>query len=617
MLQCEPLPDFRAHCESLLPNMPESSLPESLDDRIRGVLREIRVPDLPYPVGRADPGNHRDWQPMLQDSWRAQSDQRVSALIAGLEGPWRVPQVNAAYLADRIMDVFLRSSGLHPLLVTRLARLRYPLAWRLVEEEDFRFISLLVRWLDSFDDWRGWSDSGGRSSRALLDQLDRLVDVIDEGFRSGDTEAFESFCLAWHAEAERRQGHSTRLHQRLLETEFGAARQRRADQVSRALVGRALTGRKLPAATLRFVVDQWLPLLRQVAWQEETTTDTWRHATRLLEWMVWAGDPELSGQNLERLYQVGEQLSDRITEVWQRVWEDVPPATPLSELEAVLVERLRGGNPAVEMAEPWVRRLAFDPRWLDLADAPAEEVSRYQGQWFVQGSGDTEQRRFFLAFLEDTGDVLWSNGYGVRLGTMSWPAFTEALGSGAMRPLPPLSRFGDVLADTVLALDRVLESQRRQRREAARLAREKAEQLRIEKEAEEQRRREEEAARLAEAREQARLAREQEQQEEAERLEVERRIAREQALAQVDGLKMGGWIALAEGEGERRLKLAVRINASRKLVFVDRLGLNRTELSVDTLTERLLSGNARILGSTAEFDETLSRVVGRIRVGRR
>ena len=64
------------------------------------------------------------------------------------------------------------------------------------------------------------------------------------------------------------------------------------------------------------------------------------------------------------------------------------------------------------------------------------------------------------------------------------------------------------------------------------------------------------------------------------------------------------------------MKLAVRINARRKLVFVDRLGLNRTELTVDGLVDHLLAGTARILGASAEFDETLSRVVGRIRVGR-
>jgi hypothetical protein len=65
-----------------------------------------------------------------------------------------------------------------------------------------------------------------------------------------------------------------------------------------------------------------------------------------------------------------------------------------------------------------------------------------------------------------------------------------------------------------------------------------------------------------------------------------------------------------------RLKLAVRINASRKLVFVDRLGLNRREFLEDALVEGIVEGRIRVLGTSAEFDDTLSRVVGRIRVGR-
>jgi len=60
----------------------------------------------------------------------------------------------------------------------------------------------------------------------------------------------------------------------------------------------------------------------------------------------------------------------------------------------------------------------------------------------------------------------------------------------------------------------------------------------------------------------------------------------------------------------------VRINASRKLVFVDRLGLNRREFLEEALVEGIVEGRIRVLGTAAEFDDTLSRVVGRIRVGR-
>ena len=93
----------------------------------------------------------------------------------------------------------------------------------------------------------------------------------------------------------------------------------------------------------------------------------------------------------------------------------------------------------------------------------------------------------------------------------------------------------------------------------------------------------------------------------------------ELAQKQVGKIGLGGWILvepeLPESAGVR-LKLAVRTNASRKLIFVDRLGLNRREFLEDELVLGIVEERIRVLGGAAEFDDTLSRVVGRIRVGR-
>ncbi|WP_228743186.1 hypothetical protein [Marinobacter sp. F4218] len=77
-------------------------------------------------------------------------------------------QINAAYVADRIMDVFLKTSGLHPELSRRLARLGLFLAWRMNLEGAKAFSSNLVEWLDSLQEWRGWSDSEAGSRKCFL-----------------------------------------------------------------------------------------------------------------------------------------------------------------------------------------------------------------------------------------------------------------------------------------------------------------------------------------------------------------------------------------------------------------------------------------------------------------
>ena len=207
----------------------------------------------------------------------------------------------------------------------------------------------------------------------------------------------------------------------------------------------------------------------------------------------------------------------------------------------------------------------------------------------------------------------------MKLGLQTWSEFQTALDNKQIRPLPKLTPFGAVLAETVELLARVCEKQRRQREQAAEAARLRAEELRREKEAADERRRAEEAEREAELERQRQAAEEQriaDENAEQERLRKERTLLAEK---QVDGIKLGGWIVVEPDESSEepvRLKLAVRINASRKLVFVDRLGLNRREFLEEALVEGIVEGRIRVLGTSAEFDDTLSRVVGRIRVGR-
>lgn len=588
---------------------------ENIDD----VLAGIRVPDLPYPAGKLAPESISDWQQLLLSCWTEQRDERVTHVLRSVHLNWSVRQINAAYVADRIMDVFLKTSGLHTALACRIARLRFYLAWRMNLDGHRAFSDILLEWLDSLQEWRGWSDSGGRSSKALLDQLDALVIAVSAAFKSGTTEPVESFCLQWQGDSTRRNAQTGKLRERLLATEQGAARQRRADQTSRALIGRALQGRKLPQPVLHFIFDQWQGLLKQAVWDDGVSGETCRHGSKLLEWLVWVGDPSLSDKDRDRLYHVGEQLDDRLVDVWSRVFDR--PLTPnaLAGIGTVLVSRLRGETPELVDAFSKTERFPWHSGWLTFEPIPPADFQPFEGRWFVEGEGAAEQRRYFFALLEDTTEILWTNGAGVKLGLQSWQEFCQAQRAGSIRPLPAQTPFGEVLEHTVTVLAGAWETQRKQREKAAEEAKARAEALRKEKEAAELLRQKQEAERQAERERQRqeienqRLADEQAEQE---RLYHEKT---QQAQSQVDEIGLGGWIVVkaqpSDTEGAR-LKLAVRTNTSRKLIFVDRLGLNRKEYLEDELVLGIVEDRIRILGGTAEFDDTLSRVVGRIRVGR-
>ncbi|OZB17253.1 MAG: hypothetical protein B7X58_04410 [Marinobacter sp. 34-60-7] len=586
---------------------------------IGAILTGIRVPEMPYPASRSDSDPTPDWRPLLFSCWTEQRDERVTDVLRSVDIEWTVRQVNAAYLADRIMDVYLKTSGLHATLVSRVARLRFWLAWQLEANGAEALSPTVLSWLDALMEWRGWSDTGGRSSRALLEQLESLVIAVSGSFDMGLATPFESYCEDWVADAGKREDQVSRLRDRLLETEQGAARQRLADQLARALIGRALTGRDLPVAIANFLKDAWYRVLKQSIWAQGVDSELYRHANKLLEWLVWIGDPALSDKDRNRLYHVGEQMGDRMADVWVRAFDQPLPEARMQSLQAEFVARIRGDAIDLSPALPPGDRFVCDVSWLDLADAAPPSVVDQQHHWFVEGEGKTEQRRYFFALLDATQEVLWTNGAGVKLGLEPWRSVQQKQEAGELRPLPDPTPFGKVLSDTVDILARVCQKQGQERERAAEDARRRAEALRQERAAAEQQKREVEAEKAAEsARQQAEQERQRAEDEKAEqaRLQAEREAI---ALKQVESIPLGGWIqrkSVAEGAEAQRLKLAVKITASRKFVFVDRLGLNRTEFLADELVSEVAAGRIRVLGSAAEFDDTLSRVVGRIRVGR-
>ena len=596
----------------------DSSSRKLVSKKINQILTGIRVPALPYPAGKIPPEAEPEWRSLLLSCWAEQRDERVTQVLSSVDIAWSVRQVNAAYFSDRLMDLFLKTSGLHPTLIARIARLRFWLAWRLDVAGARAFSGSLLDWLDRLQDWRGWSDTGGRSSRTLLDQLDTLKQEVTRSFEQSCPDPAEDFCLHWLADADKRMAQASRLRERLLETEQGASRQRYADQVARALIGRALEGRQLPPAISRFILEDWYTVLKQSVWLEGTSGERYRHASKLLEWLVWAGDPELSKNDRSRLYHVGEQFEDRLSNVWSRVFSSPAPAAAIARVQSEIVARVRGDEPVLQKALPETGRFVWDANWLSMSPPAGTEIESFAQQWYVEGEGANEQRRFFFALLEHTNEILWTNGVGAKLGLQEWPGFLAGLDSGALRPLPAPTPFGQVLNETVSILAHVCAKQQKQRQQAADQASARAETLLQAKREAQRQQQEQETARQAEI-EQQRAEAEQQRQadEQAERL-WQRQQQEIEAGKQVDAIALGGWIAVV-GDTEQvtsRLKLAVKIAASSKFVFVDRLGLNRTEFRHDELVNGIVENRIRVLGKSAEFDDALSRVVGRIRVGR-
>lgn len=582
---------------------------------IESIISELRVPDLPYPVGQSTPEDPQVWHQTLSEAWNAGSDERVVTHLQRVDAVWSMRQVNAAYLADRVMNVFLRRSGLHPYLIHRVARMRFWLALDLEANADQAVAEArpLRQWLDSLQALRGWSRTGGRSDRPVENHLEAMEQAVGEALTSGDEHPIEVCVNDWTDQTQRQADQAERVASRLWQTEVGAAGQRAAEQAVRAALARTLRGRHLPSGLKTFIEDDWRAMMRCAAMDHGLDSESWRHAWRLLEWLVWVGDEQLCGQDRNRLYHVGEQLSDKLVQLVTIVEGREPDPRRFQLVETLLAQRLRG-EPVDQEA---VNSPETDPRWLEKPDpAQSHEARAWVGSWYLYEEDGQQIRQFLTGFLEETGEVLWTNARGAKLGIESFRCVRARYEAGELTQLPQAYPFAAVLNDTLNSLQRVLESQRKQREEARDKARREAEALRrAQEEAQENERRREQER-------EERQAREREQAEQAALDEAEAQRISEQAelwekvMAEVDRLEAGSWIQLGGDDEAVRLKLALRIRASGKLVFVDRHGLNRQEVFREDLAARVRDGEAQLLSEGAEFADTLSRVVGRLRVGR-
>ena len=591
------------------------------DRQTEQVLCGVRVPNLPYPVNDECEAPVHAWRELLAFHWQQQSLQRVSDLPGKADIRFSARQINAGYLADRVMDVFLTHSGLHEELVQRVARLRFYLAWQLDEKGAGAFNEDFLAALNGLQYWRGWNPGAGRSARLLSEQLEELLVAVTTAFTQQQSTPADAFFQRWSQLTEHQEAQFVVLRERLLRTELGAARQRFADQTARALVSRALQNRRLPAAFKEFIVNDWLVLLTQALRDGGLDSDDFRHGRKLLEWLIWLGDPALSDGQHDRLYQVGEQMTDRLLQVWQKIMDLALSANTLYGIQLAMMERMREGQACeLQSTDDSIKVLAADSRWLALQTPAQEAVNAACGRWYVSGAGASEQRRYFFALLPHTAEILWTNGAGVKLGFQDFGDFSRQCEQNKLRPLHDGKPFEHVLQTTLNLLATAAEHQQRERATAAAAAKARAETLRLQQQQHEQQRLQQLAAHRAEA---ERLRREAQEERVAEaRANQEQAWQARLRLAekQVFDLNPGHWIVIVDSAvgkpGIDRMKLAMRLSSRQKLVFVDRLGLNRLEFQEQEMARHIAAEKIRVVENGLDFDDTLSDVVGRIRGGR-
>jgi hypothetical protein len=102
------------------------------------------------------------------------------------------------------------------------------------------------------------------------------------------------------------------------------------------------------------------------------------------------------------------------------------------------------------------------------------------------------------------------------------------------------------------------------------------------------------------------------------RAEQERKAkAIERECERLNELKAGGWVEFEQDDGVLKLeRLSFKLKQSKRLVFVNEIGIKTRELTAIELAEMLINGHANVHDWGNQFEQSLESVVNSQRIGR-
>ena len=603
----------------------------------------------------------------------------ADAIVAGagaqLVELLRRQPVEAPPLAAAFWPAWRSRSGLH----TDLLAACEPLSAALVELDAAHWAAA-----PGHDAWKvlalvqlsgaGYQPELGRAGERILAELGAAAQQVRaEGWAIAATTL-----EAWWSQEQQRLG---RLEQRLVDTERGQLRSRRAHLVAARLLNQVMAGKQFAREVADYLQREWFQELQWALLQFGADSEQWQRRAQLTERLVTSlQPPEDDDEARQLLYalipDVGAELAAVLDE---RAHDRTLLEQQLALIEAQHLLLLRGRVP--QPAD--FQLIANDDPWLSTTTISGSLLQRVTvlepGSWFVLRDGDGELRIKLALKLDDSTQLLFVNRLGVKALQKSFEEFAYLLSVGAARQLPGPECARAALREILQQLVQSSIDDQRELAEARRLAdiearlrveakakamaeakalAEAQAQVLAEARAEEeaaQRAREERVAEEEAQRRQLELARQREEQaaeqERARRLEAERQLreaeeaaraapadepagarraepepepapqrtpAEEQRLRfarrEAGLVPLGTWVELrGEDGGLQRLKVAVKLPSSGKLILVDRDGVRQAELERDAFANLLFADRARILNQGPKFEDTLARVVDSMR----
>ncbi len=436
-----------------------------------------------------------------------------------------------------------------------------------------------------------WEPAAGKTGRRFSDWLHNLVSVLPQlDINSSNTlnELIEQ--LDTHRQQD--QSHQLKLEQRIKDSQDSH------DQIDKArdnvvgFIARRLSGQPLPEELVDFIQTHVIPDLQYLLIHQGIENPDWKRWQRLLQTLSWAFKQTDSDAHRNKVMTLLPPIVDQIDESY---WQHFPKAhhygefiEALNEYFVLILQNIPVECvpfPSQEYAEHIQQSIVVDQSMLD-------DLARFQeGDWFNFVAESKEApliKGKLLSKLPQQDRLLFVRYNGRKLAEYSFSDFSLALASKVARPIKQNHLYARTLKNTLQQLDRryqhhlklelrVAENIAKQR--AAEKAKEEAQTLRKESPT-------------------------------SIRTDVpdqDKTLIREQLSA----LHVGAWIEIKTSN--KQLKLSVKLQASDKYIFTDRVGKKAADHSLAELVTMMAQGELSILSQGEHFENSLEKVVRGLR----
>ena len=569
---------------------------------IYAIAKHLRVPELSYRIAESEEfSNEIDFyfDHLTYSGGGSGSESALKDLVSGL-GKKSLPAKlnNLAFISDRIFDVWGRKNKLNSDIQDILKTWRHPFFKVMCQCADPKLIAKFIVLVDAVsNDVLGWEPRPERSKRIFLDELNNISEALFN-LDCQTEKSLDSILAQWQVISEKQASKTLKISQRLALLEDRKSWEEYTQSYAKSYINTLLTDQVLSESLQKFVSVYWVKVLAQSI--EKTKNSQINEDLQTLSAKikaVFCTKGKAAHKWVDNLLEdLQSKCTDHDIKVEASIWQAI---------EMDLVKILQGGaleeNQFVSCDDirAWSRQ-------------PGDDINKavIVGQWLCSVNDSIECRERVVAIIPEAKEVLTSNYLGIKVRRCSFEDLNGQISSHSVKPLIYDSSLLEVVKKNNAGLLKVALTQQKARAVAADKARKEAEALLQEKQ-------------KAEKMAQIKAAEIAEQTKQLLKKQKDKQRAEEEHKAQIQvaDCKLGAWISVVQADDEsnnppQRFKLVVRFAASNKFIFVDKLGVKKLELTEASLIEGVVNKTIEMLSDGAEFEDSLERVVSRLRISK-